>query len=797
MALDRSDDSLLTPFVWGKGGKRKTQDEIDADKKLALLLMKSGSDYSPVQHWTQGGARVMQALAGVVRENRANSAALQNANLSAQNIATMLGANQPQGPSVVPNTPTHPQSPATVKPTEPFQPQVQAQPSPFVKPEGSITPEQPFVPTATPPQSPPAPPPDLRSRVPWGGNQMPAQQNPAAATAPSPLAFEVDGLPIRYVGNGQGYFDGPADRKWKGIVVHHTAGPTLDGALSVLQKGDAARNGGRFGYHFYIDRDGSVHQAAPLSAMTQHVAAAARRGRHDLQNNSALGISFVGSGQETPEQIAAGRKLVEALQKKYGIKTEDIVGHGEVQFSRMPSEGMSLVNQLRQAALAQQQAPAAPVSAPQLSGPTWDAMNAPQMAEAPPQEMVQRPVQVASLDGVNPQDVLQARPDVASANVNPQEVMQPAQEQVAQAPFSMNDAMAANSMLPPLAQQQQPIMPPQQAPAAPPPPPPPPAAPQAPQRPQVDPRIIQSLTSPYSSPQERAIAMELIKPHITPSQQQFSPLPNGMVLRKDPRSGRAEVVNPYTQQIVTDPNQIPQGLRNTQYGVTPQFAKKNGRLGMYQLGNDGTLKFHELPDDVDLAPGFDKVDLGTHFELRDKKTGQVVDVIKKDIAGAKQEEVVGKDRGENITKLPKVLADSDSALDVINGILNDPNLDDALGIIGSRKPDWYDRNLPRVRARIGQLEGKNFLQAFNDLKGGGQITEIEGKKATEAMARLRPDMDPKDYRAALEELRDIVRAARQRAIDNAAGAKPQQQNTAPPTTTPQRIRIDQNGQIIQ
>lgn len=624
MALDRSDDSLLTPFVWGKGGKRKTQDEIDADKKLALLLMKSGSDYSPVQHWTQGGARVMQALAGVVRENRANSAALQNANLSAQNIANMLGANQPQGPSVVPNTPavTPPQSPATVKPTEPFQPQVQAQPSPFVKPEGSITPEQPFVPTADP---------------------VTPQKNTNAALNLDPqsvnqikkvlLTEVIAGLPKdAYNAQAAGIVDTIMNRvmsgRWGNNVKSVVNAPyqfsDINGPVSWKRHGrndvdqitdawlqsPAGKKASEFVDRYLALRSGNAAEApnVPMAEGAPHYAQLV--GGH---------LNYANPHYSDKSNLP----WIMALDGPVLGQGTAIHRHGTAG-NQKPVDASYPVN---------------------LTGQ-------PQMAEAPPQEMVQRPVQVASLDGVNPQDVLQARPDVASANVNPQEVMQPAQEQVAQAPFSMNDAMAANSMMPPLAQQQQPIMPPQQAPAA---PPPPPAAPQAPQRPQIDPRIIQAVTSPYSSPAERQIAMKLLEPHITPDQQQFTTLPNGMVLRKSARTGRAEVFNPYTQQVITDPNQIPQGLRNTQFGLNPIYTQDaNGNIIPVQLGNDGTAKPVQLPDNLKVSPKGIKVDLGTHEVFVNPHNMQPLGPpIPKNIAEVEKQKKIGQGEGQNIVNQPK------------------------------------------------------------------------------------------------------------------------------------------------
>jgi len=56
------------------------------------------------------------------------------------------------------------------------------------------------------------------------------------------------------------------------------------------------------------------------------------------------------------------------------------------------------------------------------------------------------------------------------------------------------------------------------------------------------------------------------------------------------------------------------------------------------------------------------------------------------------------------------------------------------------------------------------LQAFATLKGGGQITEIEGLKAEKAMARLNRFLSLEDYQNALSELEDVITASKQRAI---------------------------------
>jgi hypothetical protein len=56
-----------------------------------------------------------------------------------------------------------------------------------------------------------------------------------------------------------------------------------------------------------------------------------------------------------------------------------------------------------------------------------------------------------------------------------------------------------------------------------------------------------------------------------------------------------------------------------------------------------------------------------------------------------------------------------------------------------------------------QMVGKTFLTAYNTLKGGGQISNVEGDKAQVAQARIDPNQKPKDYDAALNDLETQLR----------------------------------------
>lgn len=119
---------------------------------------------------------------------------------------------------------------------------------------------------------------------------------------------------------------------------------------------------------------------------------------------------------------------------------------------------------------------------------------------------------------------------------------------------------------------------------------------------------------------------------------------------------------------------------------------------------------------------------------------------------------------EAVTELPKVVAQGEESIKLIDDLLTHKGLKSAVGL-SSYNPlnklagsDAKDFNI-----RLDQIKGKQFLQAFETLKGGGQITEIEGKKATEAMSRMNTAASEEEFKTAAKEFQDVIRAGVKRA----------------------------------
>lgn len=101
------------------------------------------------------------------------------------------------------------------------------------------------------------------------------------------------------------------------------------------------------------------------------------------------------------------------------------------------------------------------------------------------------------------------------------------------------------------------------------------------------------------------------------------------------------------------------------------------------------------------------------------------------------------------------------SLSLIDSVLGDPNLGAVTGMIQGRMPPVTQGGTDLV-AKIDQMQGQAFLQAFQSLKGGGAITEREGQAALNAVARLQRVQSEEAFKASLQELRTIIERGKRR-----------------------------------
>ena len=131
-------------------------------------------------------------------------------------------------------------------------------------------------------------------------------------------------------------------------------------------------------------------------------------------------------------------------------------------------------------------------------------------------------------------------------------------------------------------------------------------------------------------------------------------------------------------------------------------------------------------------------------------TAQPENIIKK-----KEAEEKGKELGELKIQYPKIQSEMKQKVSVIDDILGDPNLDDYLGanallpaIPGSAKSDF--------RAKLDMLQSQSFLDQFDKLRGGGQISNAEGARALSAGTIISDRLSKQQLVAELKRLREVA-----------------------------------------
>ena len=109
-----------------------------------------------------------------------------------------------------------------------------------------------------------------------------------------------------------------------GIVLHHTAEPTVEKSLAILTSPVT-----KVGTHVVIDIDGTRYIMAEPSVAVYHAGRSILNGREGC-NYCTVGIEFQGNTLVAPltdDQIASGIEYVLPIMTKYKIPLENVVTH--------------------------------------------------------------------------------------------------------------------------------------------------------------------------------------------------------------------------------------------------------------------------------------------------------------------------------------------------------------------------------------------------------------------------------------------------------------------------------------
>jgi hypothetical protein len=241
-----------------------------------------------------------------------------------------------------------------------------------------------------------------------------------------------------------------------------------------------------------------------------------------------------------------------------------------------------------------------------------------------------------------------------------------------------------------------------------------------------------------------------------------------------------------TGQGAPDPNKVA-GMSRA--GLSPVWGtRKDPATGqdvpvMLQTTGAGEAVETKLPPGVTVSNEPMKIEGPTGTTLMDKYTHQIIGFIPKDIAGAATQKAVGEAKGEAMTGLPKAEANAKLMMDTIDKLLAPhPGKKFSIGA-GSLLPTVPGSPQADYRAILDQLESQRFLEAYDQLRGAGAISNYEDRRASEAKARLSRAQTPEAFDEALREYKEIIQSGVER-MRKMAG----QQAAQAPITDPFGLR---------
>ena len=152
--------------------------------------------------------------------------------------------------------------------------------------------------------------------------------------------------------------------------------------------------------------------------------------------------------------------------------------------------------------------------------------------------------------------------------------------------------------------------------------------------------------------------------------------------------------------------------------------------------------------------------------LKDMTYDQWVEMKARAAAAGRE---TGTEQVKSAQALPGVLATAEQLLETVDRARKHPGLSASLGW-GAYVPNKPGGPGADFQAILQQLKGQAFLKMFDALRGAGAITEMEGAKATDALAALPLTQSEKQFKEQLDLIDRIVKKGIETARQKAPGA---------------------------
>lgn len=143
-------------------------------------------------------------------------------------------------------------------------------------------------------------------------------------------------------------------------------------------------------------------------------------------------------------------------------------------------------------------------------------------------------------------------------------------------------------------------------------------------------------------------------------------------------------------------------------------------------------------------------------------------IKRQEASGTASGKATGDAQGNATANLGVVIDNSDRLIHQVEGVLNHPGKSRALGAM-SYLPSVRGSDASDFESRLAQIGGGAFLKQYDQIRGGGAITEIEGVKATEAINRMKTAQSEDQFDQSANDFLDVIKIGKQRSILQSQG----------------------------
>lgn len=252
--------------------------------------------------------------------------------------------------------------------------------------------------------------------------------------------------------------------------------------------------------------------------------------------------------------------------------------------------------------------------------------------------------------------------------------------------------------------------------------------------------LMQAASNPWLNDSQRSIVNMMLKQRLEQDAQATDPL----------RQAQVKVAEARARKLTANG-----GEEGTEYGLNPVYGKdENGNDVLGVLGKDGTFKKVDTGG-VKLSSGVEKIDLGTHYQLRDKRSGQIVGTEAKDLRGAEREKAVGDKQGNELAAAPGDIQAGQNAIDILDKIEKHPYIDRGTGFssLANIIPGTGGYDFSNM---VEQAKSGAFLTAIQQMRGLGSLSNSEGGTATAAVNRMNTATSKEAFLDAASDYRKVI-----------------------------------------